>query len=73
MVNYHDDFGGVEVQEKIEEAFVALRNVIRACGLEELHNDVNLVWRPSDKLMEYMWNHGNKIVITSKIINIHGQ
>ncbi len=43
MVNYHDDFGGVEVQEKIEEAFVALRNVIRACGLEELHNDVNLV------------------------------
>ncbi len=34
-VNYLDDFGGTEGWDKAEEAFQALIDVIKACGLEE--------------------------------------
>ncbi len=34
-VNYLDDFGGAEGWDKAEEAFQALADVIKACGLEE--------------------------------------
>ncbi len=35
MVNYLNDFGGAEVWEKAEQAFVALGTVIKDSGLEE--------------------------------------
>ncbi len=35
MVNYFDDFWGAEVWDKAQEAFEAIRKVIKASGLEQ--------------------------------------
>ncbi len=43
-VNYPDDFGAAEGWDKAEEAFQALADVIKACGLEE---SVLKAWAPS--------------------------